>query len=173
MELPKELQFSTYPTFEVSDKKIFIYNLPTTSDLYVVGITFLFFLYVVSGKGVPDAYNYPVLFFLIFLFFTFACLSLDKIVIDTNKKTITRKNYNPIMNFIRRIILQLPSVIDFKDVSQIDSDQTYFQKDGNSYYVYIITNTPYKLRIGTFSNKSCSEVFIEFLQKNVKLNQSK
>jgi hypothetical protein len=123
---------------------------------------------VISGKDVPDMYNYPILFFLIFLFFAYLLLSDDKVSIDFKRSTITIKNYNPLHNVFRKVILKHPSEIKFNEIDKVETDQTYFRKNGNIYYVSIQIYGLYKIEIAEFTGREQSEIFADFLKAVVR-----
>ncbi len=108
---------------------------------------------------------------ILFLSFSWMFLSNDKVVINFNNKTLSRKNYNPLINYIRKIILKYPKEISFDNIEGIETNRTYNIKGQTKYFLTIYTNDPYKLNIAFFTRENYSTTLADYLR--FKMNKHK
>jgi len=77
-------------------------------------------------------------------------VSLRRIRVDSNERVVYRKSINPVENMVDRI-LQHPSRIPFSSIEKVYADYTVAFYGVQRYYLYIVTDDPYKLNIAAFN----------------------
>jgi hypothetical protein len=169
--LEKTFQDFTRPKILVSESAIFVCDsvLLWRVFLFLLGVCFVFFaIFFKEGTDRFMGFWFGVAWSVIFLYDS---LSLKRTKIDLGQRMIYRKSLNPIENLIDRV-LQHPKVISFENVEKIYADYSEAAASAvQRYYVYLRTDDPYNLKIGTFRTQADSELFAEFL--NAKLHQQK
>ena len=100
--------------------------------------------------------------------FIYDALSLQRVKVDLQKRTIYRASLNPIENLIN-LILKRPSEVSFKQIDKIYCDYNEaFGGASQRYYLYIKTFDPYSLKICTFNKLADATSFAAFLNRKIK-----
>jgi len=100
--------------------------------------------------------------------FIYDSLSLKRTKIDLKNKIIYTKSLNPVDNILGRI-LKHPSQIPFSAIEKVFTDHPEtFASAPRRYYLYIRTDDPYNLNIGTFNKLVEAEHIAAYLNRKVK-----
>jgi phage-related holin len=170
-DLPEALKSVSIPKFKIMDKKLIIFNRPYLWDwIFPTAFITIFFVMIINGKislTNNDYSDYVTLALTLLVLVIIVYLSLNRVCVDFEKKLISIKNYNPLVNLGRKLF-QMPFIIGFKDVDKIFIDQNWFSGQLIRFYVILETDTPYKFRIAIFSKRQESIVFAEYLNHILK-----
>jgi phage-related holin len=171
IDLPEELKSVSMPKFKVIDKKLIIFNRPYLMDwIFPAIILITFFVMIINGKiSLTNAHygDYAILALILFILLIIQYLSLNKVCVDFEKRLISIKNYNPLVNLGRKLF-QMPFVISFKEVDKVFTDQNWSSRQLIRFYVILETDAPYRFRIAIFSKHQESIVFAEYLNHLLK-----
>jgi len=171
IELPGELKTTSMPKLKIADQKVIILNRPRAMDwLFPAFFMLLFSIMIMNGKLLltnTDDSDYIILFFALTIFLMVKVFSLNRVCIDFEKKLISIKNYNPLVNLGRRLF-QMPLAISFKEIDKIFTDQNWFSGQLIRFYVILETNALYKFRIAIFSKQQESIMFVEYLKNKIR-----
>ncbi|HVU96990.1 MAG TPA: hypothetical protein VHE34_17290 [Puia sp.] len=100
--------------------------------------------------------------------FIYDSLSLKRTNIDLKTKVIYRKSLNPLENLLGKL-LKHPSKIPFSAIERIFADYTEaFGGATQRYFLYIRTDDPYNLKIGTFNKLVDAERVASYLARRLK-----
>jgi hypothetical protein len=151
------------PKIIITENEIFIRDRLFGWRLFLFLLGVLFVIYSVYFKTGDDQ-AIGVIFGLIWsIVFLYDCVSLKRVRIDLKARKLYRRSLNPIENLLDWI-LQHPSTIPYENIDIFFSDYTeVFASAVQRYYVYLKTNDPYKLKIGTFKTLADSEIVVRFL----------
>jgi len=171
IDFPEELKALSIPKFKVIDKSLITINRPSWWNLSVpIGVLSTIFLMFISGnisiKGPYDE-DYLLLIISLMVFVAVVFFSLNRVVIDFDKRCVIIKNYNPLVNLGRKFF-KLPFLIPFDEIEKIYSDWSFWGKKIYNHYVILQTNAPYKFRIAIFQRKNQSIIFTAYLNKLIK-----
>ncbi len=170
VDLPTELKSVSMPKFKITDKKLIIFNRPYLMDWVLPAIVIIiFFVMIINGElsiTNTDYGDYTVLAFILFIFLISQYLSLNKVCVDFEKRLVSIKNYNPLVNMGRKLF-QIPFTIAFKEVDKIFTDENSLSTQLKRFYVILETDVPYKFKIAIFSKQQQSIVFAEYLKDRI------
>ena len=100
--------------------------------------------------------------------FIYDSFSLKRTKIDLKNKIIFRRSLNPLENLLGRL-LKHPSTIPFATIEKVFADYTeIFGGAPHRYYLYVRTDDPYNLNIGTFDKLTDAERVASYLARKVK-----
>ena len=101
------------------------------------------------------------------MIFLYDSLSLKRVKVDLKEKVVYRKSLNPLENLIDRL-LQHPSRIPFSTIEKVFADYTVAFRGAQRYYLYIMTDDPYKLDIGIFDKLADAERVASFIGQQIR-----
>jgi phage-related holin len=169
--LPEELKNVSMPKFKVMDKRLIIFNRPYLIDwIFPATLLIIFFAMIINGKlslKDTDYGDYTILALALLILSVIGYLSLNRVCVDFEKRLISIKNYNPLVNLGRKM-LQMPFVISFKEVDKVFTDQNWFSGQLSRFYVILETEAPYKFRIAIFSKPQESIAFAEYFKNKIR-----
>ena len=173
IDLPEELKIISKPKFKGTGKELIIINKPSLWDITFPSVFIIIFLVMMLNKKISfeDSVikDYLILAIVLMLLLLIQYFSLNKVSIDFERKCISVKNYNPLVNAGRKIF-QMPSLIMFTDIEKIYSDYQFRGKNTNRHEVILQTTAPYKFRVAIFSTEAYSIQFSEYLHKKIKMS---
>jgi hypothetical protein len=171
IDLPEELKTASMPKMKIAEQKLIILNRPYLMDwLFPAFIILIFSIMIINGKLSlinDDDSDYVTLILILFIFLIVRSFSLNRVRIDFEKKLISIKNYNPLVNLWRKLF-QMPFAIGFKEVNKIFTDNNSFSRQLIRFYVILETDAPYQFRIAIFAEKNQSIIFTDYLTKLIK-----
>jgi hypothetical protein len=171
IDLPEELKSVSMPKFKIIDKKLRIFNRPYLMDwIFPAIILIIFFVMIINGKislTNADYGDYTILALILFILLIIQYLSLNKVCVDFEKRLVSIKNYNPLVNLGRKLF-QIPFEITFKEIGKIFTDENLLSSQLVRFYVILETDAPYKFQIAIFSKRQESIVFAEYLKNRIR-----
>jgi hypothetical protein len=154
-----------HPKILFSNDRIEIRDRPFGWNIFLVAFMVCCCAFAIN---LPSTFDKPIALVITFAFlfiFCYDALSLTRTTIDFGKKTIYRRSINPLENLLS-FVLKHPSIISFNDAKNISIRYTEtYGPVRTKYYLCILTEDPYKLRIATFKRRIDGENFATFLKK--------
>jgi hypothetical protein len=167
IDLPEELKTVSKPKFKMNNSILTIYNRPFWDDWVFEIFMVLAILFFRNGEQIEFRNDYLTAF-IAFGLFGLSYFSLNKINFDFEQKIVQIKNYNPLVNFFRKLF-KMPSEVKFNEIEKIYPDWKLGGRGKQSKYFTILeTDGPYKFRIAIFETESQSIIFTDYIRNIIK-----
>jgi len=165
--LNNEFEKLKRPKIVISDNIILISDSPFAMKIF---LAIFFSILTVGATFFEESYNKSlgIIVCLIFtVIFVYDALSLKRVKIDLREKILYYSSLNPVENLVN-YLLKHPYKIPFANIEKIYHDYNESVAPvSKKYYVYIRTDDPYNLKIGTFNKESDAEAFSTYLKREI------
>lgn len=169
IDLPEELKSVSMPKLKIIKKKLIIFNRPYLMDwIFRAIIIIIFFVMIINGElslTNTDYSDYAILVLMLFFLLIIQYLSLNKVCVDFEKEFISIKNYNPLINMVKKI-LQMPFIISFREVQNIYTDSSFFSNQLPRFFVVLETIALCKFKIAIFQEDK-NRFFSDYLRDKI------